>query len=301
VAEQYRTIRNTLRFVLGNLSDFDPNKDMVDDQKIIEDFHKDDGIDWWVLNKAYLLETQVRALYKQFDFYRAVKQIYNFCNLTLSAIYLDILKDRLYTDAKDSPKRRRGQTALYHIGRLLMQLLAPVLVFTSEEAWRHLPKKTGDPENIHLLSCYDSLSCFKEKEEDDPVRVLGWDSFIAFRQEVLKKIEEARTRGEVGSSMEAKVEIVGSDVKIVTPNALINQLKELLIVSDVKLSCDKKISPDAELKIKVTKTEFEKCLRCWVRRPEVGKHEYIKKYPEFKDLCPKCAKIVASLITGGAS
>ena len=125
--------------------------------------------------------------------------------------------------------------------------------------------------------------------------VLGWDSFFAFRQEVLKKIEEARIRGEIGSSLEAKVEIVASEEKFVAPNALKSQLPELLIVSEAKVSCDKEMASDAGLKITVTKTEFEKCLRCWVRSVEVGKHEYIKEYPDLKDLCPKCAKIVVPL------
>jgi isoleucyl-tRNA synthetase len=287
VAEQYRTIRNTLRFILGNLSDFNPNKDAVDDQKLVE-------VDRWILYRDYILGEMVRELYRRFEFYRASKEIYDFCNLTLSAFYLDILKDRLYTYRKDSLERRSGQTALYHTGRMLLQLLAPVLAFTAEEAWRYLPKKHGDPESIHLLN-YDDLSRFREKDENAVFANMGWNSFLGIRQEVLKKIEEVRTRGEIGSSLEAKIEItVPEDSTGAILNALQKngRLSELLIVSESKVFCDGKTAQGGDLKIKVSRTNLPKCPRCWVHNNEIGRSS------EYPDLCPKCADAVTVLITG---
>ena len=199
------------------------------------------------------------------------------------------------------PERRSGQTALYHTGRLLIQLLAPVLAFTSEESWQYLPKKPGDPESVHLLN-YDDLSRFKEKDENVVYENIGWNSFyeifLKIRPEVLKKIEEVRTRGEVGSSLEAKVEITASNEgNLVILNALKkwkdrfgrDQLAESLIVSEVEVFAAEKMAQDGDLKITVSRTNLPKCPRCWVHSREIGQSS------EYQDLCPKCADAVSKL------
>ncbi len=274
-SEDYRTIRNTLRFILGNLSDFKQEQNAVRKEVLLP-------VDRWILAQAGLLQKNVSDEYKNFAFYRVVDLIYLFCNQTLSAFYLDILKDRLYTYSKNSPERRSGQTALYLLGRLLADLLAPILVFTAEEAWRHLPKKAGDPESVHLQLRED----FKEFKDEALVAV--YEEFFGLRKEVLKKIEDVRAKGEIGSSLEAKVEINVNPELLsrLSPLALSKHLKELLIVSEAEISAK---TESLEPEISVSRTNLPKCPRCWVHNGQIGKSS------EYPDLCPKCADALMSL------
>jgi len=276
VAEQYRTIRNTLRFILGNLSDFDPDTHAVQKENLLP-------VDRWALAEVSRFQEEASAGYQNFSFYRVAGQIYEFCNLTLSAFYLDILKDRLYTYSKNAVERRSGQTALYHAGRLLIGLLAPILVFTAEEAWRYLPHQKGsDLESIHLHLHEDF------KEFKDEALITAYGEFFSLRKEVLKTIEEVRAKGKIGSSLEAKVEIKVNPELLsrFSPLMLEKYLKELLIVSETEISAKPEGS---EPEITVSRTNLPKCPRCWVHSGEIGQSS---KYP---DLCPKCADAVSHL------
>ncbi|MCX5642049.1 MAG: isoleucine--tRNA ligase [Candidatus Omnitrophica bacterium] len=275
VAEQYRTIRNTLRFILGNISDFNPEEDAIKKENLLP-------VDRWALAEVSRFQAEAFSGYQNFSFYRVAGQIYDFCNLTLSAFYLDILKDRLYTYSKNSPERRSGQTALYHIGELLIDLLAPILVFTAEEAWRYLPRRKSDPESIHLRG-HENFQEFK-----DETLTVAFNEFFGLRKEILKTIEDVRAQGEIGSSLEAKVDVkVNPELLLkLAPLLLEKYLKELLIVSEAEISANPKSS---EPEIIVNRTNLPKCPRCWVHHNEIGRSS---AYP---DLCPKCADAVSSL------
>jgi isoleucyl-tRNA synthetase len=281
VAEQYRTIRNTLRFILGNLSDFDPDTHAVKKENLLP-------VDRWALAEVSRFQEEASVGYQDFSFYRVAGQIYEFCNLHLSAFYLDILKDRLYTYPKNAAERRSGQTALYHTGRLLIDLMAPILIFTAEEAWRYLPKKRSDLESIHLHLHEDF------KEFKDETLTIAYGEFFSLRKEVLRTIEDVRAKGKIGSSLEAKVEIKADPELLskLSPLMLGKYLKELLIVSEADISAKPK---DSESEIIVSRTNLPKCPRCWVHSGEIGQSS------EYPDLCPKCAVAVTVFITGGAS
>ncbi len=296
VAGQYRTMRNTMRFILGNLFDFDPARNLLNKEALLP-------VDRWVLAEAEHLREEVIGSYQEFAFYRAIASLHQFCNLSLSSFYLDILKDRLYTYPKESVERRSAQTALYYIGRLLLSLAAPVLVFTIEEAWQFFPKRENDPESIHLLP-FEDMSQF----QDEPLRKT-FDAFFVFRKVALKEIEEVRAKGLVGSSLGTKVNISATGPVLETLSLLKPYLKELLIVSEVELTEVKSNYPpllsspseggdpnvrlgggvgggDTELKVLVSPTKLPKCPRCWVHSGQIGENK------EFPDLCPKCVKAV---------
>ncbi len=273
VADQYRTMRNTFRFILGNLYDFNPANDQVAPSHLFD-------VDRWALVKTSQLQSQVGRFYKRYELYRVVAIIYDFCNTTLSAFYLDLLKDRLYTWPKNSPGRRSAQTVLYHIGRTLLNLLSPILVFTCEEAWLHLPKLKDDPESVHLRE-YEDLSQWEDSGAKSQ-REIDWEAFFEVRKAVLKRIEEKRSQGEIGSSLEAKVKIRAPEgsKELATLRLLSDrhQLLELLIVSEAEV-----VAGVSDLGIEVSPTQLPKCPRCWVHRSDLGKDA---DYPQ---VCLKCA------------
>jgi len=261
----YRTIRNTIRFLLGNLYDFSPEEQIP--------YHQLLEVDRWALNKLQQLVQEVTTAYEQFLFYQVYELIYDFCNLDLSSFYLDYLKDRLYTYFRDSIERRAARTALWNILNTLLKLLAPILSFTAEEAYQSLPCR--EKESIFLED-------WPEKKEPDKQLLQRWEKFFVFRKQVLKKIEEKRQEKIIGSSLAASVRVKASKewVDFLTG---FPQLSCLLLVSEVTL--DK--SQD-ELQIDIEKSPYPKCQRCWIYHPSVGERS------DFPELCSKCVQVLTA-------
>jgi isoleucyl-tRNA synthetase len=268
VVDAYRKFRNTLRYALGNLNEFDPKTDAVSENEMLE-------IDRWALANLDVVTSKVLQGYKNYDFQSAYNALYNFCTVTLSARYFDIIKDRLYIYAPRSAERRSAQTALYRIADSLCRLLSPILVFTSDEAWENLPGQTID--SVHIAE-------FPAGTETENVELLGrWERIFGIRDEVLKALEEARNAKQIGSSLEAKV-ILTADKE--TTRFLLDyydQLRYIFIVSQVEVH-----EGDA-LKVEIQKADGTKCERCWNYSTRVGEFE---KYPT---VCERCIEALNEL------
>ena len=267
LTDAYRKIRNTVRFLLGNLYDFSPDKDRIDYDKMCE-------IDRYSLSLAYTLLKRITKHYEEFEFYRIYQELYQFCIVQLSNFYLDILKDRLYTFKKDSLQRRSAQTALYEILLGLVRAIAPILPFTAEEIWQHT-RGAGRQVSVHL-SDWPQL----ENEFIDDGLENKWYNLIQFRAKVLKALEEKRASGEIGSSLEAEL-IIGITEEDSFLKGFEKILSEVFIVSGVYLE------KAAESYINVLRAQGKKCPRCWGYSRNIGVND---AYPE---VCPKCVVALA--------
>ena len=273
IVESYRKIRNTIRFMLGNLYDFDPKEDAVPLEKL-------NALDRWIISEwNNLLDRLVKA-YEDYEFHIIFHETHSFCVNQLSSFYLDVLKDRLYVELPDSFKRRSSQTAIYLILKSMLKALAPVMVHTAEEAWQHLP---GEKEaSIHLEDWPEKIPTTLTAEEENI-----WKSFFILRDEVNKKLEDARQRKLIGNSLAAKLEISLRDEFYQSVSNLDKELGEILLVSDVKLS--RSNGNSNEMNVTVVPIEYQKCQRCWTYSPSVGEDE---NHP---DLCKRCVSVVESL------
>ncbi len=289
VSESYRKIRNTLKFALGNLADFDPEKDSVEYPDLLE-------IDRWALSALHNLLLQVTQAYDKFIFHQAIKLVYNFCIVQMSSFYLDVLKDRLYTFAQKSQSRRSAQTVLYEVLRVLTALIAPVLPFTAEEVNSFTP---GEKRESVFLSSWPQVRNDYIKSELDNT----WKFILDVRNCVLKSLESARANKLIGNSLQAKVKIScakeNKNICRILQNYL-DELPSIFIVSavDLNLDIDTENSavynitlqkPNAQLeegqiKVTVEKAEGEKCIRCWNYSQSVGNNE---QHPK---LCERCIK-----------
>src|SRR5688572_16397929 len=260
--DAYRKFRNTLRYTLGNLNEFDPKTDSVSEDEMLE-------IDRWALANLEAVTAKVLQSYTNYDFQSAYNVLYNFCTVTLSARYFDIIKDRLYIYAPKSVERRSAQTALYRIVDSLCRLLSPILVFTSDEAWENLPGQSVD--SVHIA---EFPKAARAGADDELLR--RWDSIFAIRDQVLGALEEARTGKQIGSSLEAKV-VLTTDKE--TTRFLLDyfdQLRYIFIVSQVE------VHEGDDLKVEIRKADGTKCERCWNYSTRVGEFE---KYPT---VCERC-------------
>ncbi|MFH0753468.1 MAG: isoleucine--tRNA ligase [Candidatus Omnitrophota bacterium] len=281
--DAYRKIRNTARYLLANLNGFDPKLHILPVEEML-------SIDRWALNRLSGLVKRVDEAYSVYDFSRVYKEIYSFCNEDLSSIYLDILKDRLYTSSALSRKRRSAQTVMYHICDVLIRLLAPVLSFTADEMYAFLPGNTAK-NSVHLM--------------DWPVVGKGWAApefedryalFLQLRPYILKALETQRASGVIGASLEAMVLIrTASRRDADMLSGLINELPMLLIVSQVAVEEDVKSLTSAlgggfmQTEVMVTKAQGEKCPRCWNYKEDIGVDK------DHVDVCARCAKAVNGL------
>ena len=265
VVESYRRIRNTLRFLLANLTDFNPQTDLVAATDCLE-------IDRYMLALTEAFQQDLTQSYDRYEFHQVVHQLHNFCSEDLGGFYLDILKDRLYTAAAQSIPRRSAQTALYHIAHSLVRLFAPILSFTSEEVWEHL---TGDTEGSVLLHHWHT---FPSQPDTQPLQQ-RWTRIRALRSQVLKKLEDSRAQGEIGSSLAATVEMRANSEDFSLLTALGDDLRFVLIVSEVTLI---QVSGPQQEGISVTSSAQTKCERCWHYRQDIGQHA------EHPALCNRC-------------
>ena len=262
----YRKIRNTLRFMMGNLYDFDADKDRITEDKLMP-------IDRFMLSKASRTFGQIVGDYENFNFHKACQKIFNFCNLDLSSFYLDILKDRLYTYPPNSEQRKSAQNVIFYITKNLLKIIAPILPFTAEEAFGCFENWKGRERSVYL---HDFAEDFGYSGINDILLTEG-GKILILRSAVLKEIEKIREAAVVGSSLEVVVVITcqGKDYSFYSQRGEL--LREIFIVSDV-------IIEEGKFNIKVKKADSNKCSRCWNFRKDVGKS---MDYPE---VCLRCAE-----------
>ncbi|PIP68117.1 MAG: isoleucine--tRNA ligase [Candidatus Omnitrophica bacterium CG22_combo_CG10-13_8_21_14_all_43_16] len=262
--EAYRKFRNTAKYLLGNLYDFDPEKDSLAPEGLLE-------IDRWALSRLNSVVREVTGSFERFMFHEATSAIYKFCILDMSNFYLDILKDRLYTFGAGSKARRSGQIVLYKILSVLTRLMAPITPFTAEEIWGYF-NKTG---SVHLADWPKAENCLIDADLE-----AGWQKLINLREEVLKALEEKRIAKLIGSPLEAKVVIAAAKEKYEFLNKYLPDLRYIFIVSQVEL-----VKGD-KLNIRVLKADGKKCSRCWNWSPLVGKDQ------ANPTLCERCSGVV---------
>ena len=266
LTEAYRKIRNTSRYILGNLHDFNWESDHIPYEEMEE-------IDRWILNRFHRMIDKVLKAYENFEFYTIYHSLYNFCNVDLSAFYLDILKDRIYTVKPSSFVRRSAQTALFEIIYGMAKLMAPIFVFTAEEIWENITFKDKE-ESVHLASFPVSDS----KKIDDNLEN-RWEKIIEIRDIVDIELEKARKDKKIGLSLDARVELYLPDKLYETFKDMEKNFKHIFIVSQVEL---KKGDKKGEIIAKVDKAQGEKCPRCWNYDPSVTISSYEPR------ICKRC-------------
>jgi isoleucyl-tRNA synthetase len=287
LADAYRRMRNTFRFLLGNLGDFDPARDR-------QSYARLDEVDRWILDRLARLIGRVRRAYDEYEFHTVFHGVHNFCAVDLSALYLDIIKDRLYTSRADDPRRRAAQTTCYDVFSTLARLMAPILTFTCEEAWRYLPGARA--ESVHLERFPEAA-----REWLDETLKRDWDRLLEVRREVAKALETARNRKLIGSGLEAAVRIMNAPEDL--PELLRAKralLSTLFIVSRVELErggAAPSVAYEGQdipgLVIGVDRARGEKCERCWTRSEHVGENA---AHPT---LCERCVPVVVGRGSAG--
>ncbi|MHB9145202.1 MAG: isoleucine--tRNA ligase [Symbiobacteriia bacterium] len=295
MAEVYRKIRNTLRYLLGNLADFDPARDAVPYRDLAE-------IDRWALDRLQRLVQRVTESYDHYEFWLLYHDIHNFAAVDMSSFYLDVLKDRLYTSGKNSLGRRAAQTVLYETAVTLIKLIAPVLTFTADEAWDYLckPVQPGlgiNPGEHEAWTVQATYWPEPKREYMDDALAARWERLLLVRTQVTKALEEARAAKAIGTSLEAMVELQATPELAAFLRNYLSDLPGLFIVSQVRLL---EATPEAsggiafgdapdKLLVDVKPAEGTKCERCWTYSTAVGTHE------DHPGLCDRCDAVVRQL------
>lgn len=265
-ADAYRRLRNTARFLLGNLNGFDPARDLrpLDDMV---------ALDRWIVHRAFELQEKIKAAYERYDFAEIVQALLNFCSVDLGSLYLDVTKDRLYTMPEDSRGRRSAQSAMYRISEAFVRWIAPVLSFTADELWGYLP---GEREgNVLFATWYDGLAPLPA---DAALGANDFDRLLVLREQVAKVLEPMRASGEIGAALDAEIQLHAGTADHIRVAPLVDELRFLLISGDVTV-----LPWDGEgSRIVATPTTKPKCVRCWQRRGDVGTHA---GHPQ---LCGRC-------------
>jgi len=273
LVEAYRKIRNTWRFILGNIHDFSPDKDSVPNEKM-------ELLDRWILEKCSRIGKRILNAYKNYEYHIVFHAIYNFFTVELSSLYLDVIKDRLYCSAKDSMLRKSAQTALFYLLKTTLVLMAPILPFTTEETWELLPDFKDKDESVHLELFPSFTQKWLETETFKDCEYLALT-----RENVLKELELARGEKLIGNSLEAgvKLKVPPSQENLIEKYK--EELSSLFIVSEVEI----KTHAGDTLEIEVSKAKGEKCQRCWNFSTYVGKSS---EYPHF---CRRCEEVVKKM------
>jgi isoleucyl-tRNA synthetase len=287
--DAYRKIRNTLRYLLGNIDDFDPGKEAVAYNEMFE-------IDKWALQQLQKLISNMTEAYENFVYHRVFSLLYNFCTVEMSSVYMDVLKDRLYCDGADSLSRRSAQTAMYRIADSLVRMLAPILAHTAEEAWAAMKSSSvirdvGDEgrgtRDEGRRTRVDSVHLSEMPKDDESIDWRGdegrWQKLMGLRDEVLRVLEDLRQEKKIASNQEASVAVYCGDEELV---GILNefgleQFAALCIVSEVRLQ-----KGTGETTVVAEKSSYRKCDRCWNLWPSVGADV---KHP---DLCERCISVV---------
>ena len=281
VADTYRRIRNTARFLLGNLHDFDPESDLLEASECLP-------LDRWAMDRAAQLQGRIAEAYKGYQFTSIYQQVHHFCGMDMGAFYLDVIKDRLYTCQADSEPRRSAQTAMHHILQALVRWIAPILTFTAEEIWQEL---VADPADSVLMQTeYDALP---ELDTGDADRQF-WNRIIAIRDAVMKALEAARREGDIGGSLSAEVTLFLNEDDYRQLNRLGEELRFVMLTSEARVESITAMPEAAvvldvdgtEVGLRVIGSEHEKCTRCWHYREDVGA---VDEHPE---ICARCVENV---------
>ena len=279
MSDAYRRIRNTARFLMGNLNDFDYANDKVDYKDMFE-------IDKWAMHKLEELKAKTTEFYDKYEFYSLFQEITYFCSMEMSSFYLDIVKDRLYCEGTTSIERRSTQTVLTEVLKVLVRIISPVLSFTADEIWERIPETLKEEESVHLSKWIEARPEYLNKE-----LAQKWDKIARLRREVNKKLEAERQTGLIGHSLDARVLLnIANDEYSFIKDYTENEVSDLFIVSQVKFLNDNLVESEIEgINIAVEKASGEKCERCWKYDEEVG-HNH--NHP---DVCPRCASVLEKM------
>jgi isoleucyl-tRNA synthetase len=279
LSEAYRKLRNTFRWMLGNLGTFNPVKEGLAGNKLT-------GIDAWILTRAEDLVARCLEFYKQYAFHKVYRAVYDFSTTDLSAIYFDVAKDRLYTAGPNSAARRSAQTALFRLNLALVRLVAPILGFTCEEVWKHMKSGTAGLESVHMAYFPEVAELTEGLSSHQREWAADWDQLVPVRDQVLKALDTAREDKVIGSSLEAAVALsAGPDLWALLEKHL-SDLPAWFIVSQVDLEA----AQEDGLRISVDRARGDKCERCWKFTTDVGSD------PAFPTVCAACASVLAELV-----
>jgi len=265
-ADAYRRLRNTARFLLGNLDGFDPAQHRVAPADMV-------ALDRWIVHRAFEVQEKIKAAYTGYNMAEIVQLLLNFCSVDLGSLYLDATKDRLYTMPVDSRGRRSAQTAMYHIAEAFTRWIAPILSFTADELWGYLPGERKD--NVLFATWYDGL---EPLPADAPLTAADFDQLLALREQVSKVLEPMRANGAIGAALEAEITVAADADTAARWQPLADELRFLLISGDVQV----RPATTDEVFVSAQPTEKTKCVRCWHYRADVGT---VAAHPE---LCGRC-------------
>ena len=280
-SDGYRRLRNTARFLLSNLDDFNPAQDCVAHQDLL-------ALDRWVLDRALVLQEEVKVAYDTYQFQQIYQKVHHFCVIDLGGFYLDIIKDRQYTAKADGLARRSAQTAMYHVLEALTRWLAPIISYTADEIWQYLPGERS--ESVFLETWYQGLVKLDEKSL---MTQEFWQQVMLVRTAVSKELEKSRGKGDIGSSLNAELELYCNPVYLEVLNQLAGELHFIFITSNASVMAEQFCPENAlqteleGIKLKVIVSEHKKCVRCWHQRYDVGEHV------EHPELCGRCIENVA--------
>ncbi|HEY8554605.1 MAG TPA: class I tRNA ligase family protein, partial [Burkholderiales bacterium] len=281
IADSYRRIRNTARYLLANLDGFDPADALPVDDLL--------ALDRWALEKTRELQQEVLAAYDSYNFHLIYQKVHQFCVVELGGFYLDVLKDRMYTMQRRSRGRRSAQTVMFHMLEALVRWLAPVLSFTAEEIWSHMPGRRA--ESVFLETWYRLPEA--KKAAEGAISPQLWERVLAVRQTVSRELERLRVAGAIGSSLDAEVDLYCGDDLLQQLTLIGDELRFVFITSYARLHplADKPADAAAAelpgLFVKAAPSRHPKCVRCWHHREDVGKH------PEHPALCGRCVENLA--------
>jgi isoleucyl-tRNA synthetase len=269
VADNYRKLRNTFKFLLGNLHDFDPAQHAVAWDKL-------EPLDQYMLLRARELTTKVLRWYEEFEFHRIYHAVNEFAIVDLSALYADVLKDRLYTFAPNNAARRAAQTVLWKITEALARLVAPILSFLADEVWQYLPADAERGGSVHttLFPAPDELG-----PPGQEALLAEWTQLLAIRETAMRSLEEARQQKRIGKALEAKLALELPAEALKVAQRYEPSLKELFNVSQVELAS----SSGGEIRVTTTDADGAKCTRCWNYRTDIGVD------PRWPTICGRCA------------
>jgi isoleucyl-tRNA synthetase len=282
-SDGYRRLRNTARFLLSNLNDFNPAQDLVATADLL-------ALDRWIVDRAYGLQEEVKTAYDSYLFQSIYQKVHHFCVLDLGGFYLDIIKDRQYTAKADGLARRSAQTAMYHVLEALTRWLAPIISYTADEIWQYIPGERSG--SVFLETWYQGLAAL---DETSAMNHDFWQKIMAVRTAVSKELEKSRGKGEIGSSLNAEVELYCDPEFFAALSLLENELHFIFITSNALVFAGQACPDDAiatevdGVKLKVRVSEQTKCVRCWHQRHDVGGH------PEHPELCGRCVENITGV------
>ncbi len=280
-ADGYRRLRNTARFLLANLSDFDPDQHKLDAGQLLP-------LDRWIMDRACSLQEEIVAHYDAYQFQQIYQKVHHFCAIDLGGFYLDIIKDRQYTAKADGIARRSTQTALYHVLEAMVRWLAPITSFTADEIWSYMPGKRS--ESVFLETWYEGLV---KLDANAAMNREFWQQIMDVRSAVSKELEKSRAKGDIGASLNAEIELYCDDTYFKVLNQLENELHFVFITSNASILAEQFTPADAiqteieGIRLKVLVSEHSKCVRCWHHRYDVGESN------EHPELCGRCVENIA--------